>query len=669
MTRPLESGMSIARLATVFITFAVLAARPDAEPQVDSAATIVVRGRVLSADDNPRPLPNARITIAGGAGDPVFTTGQGEFSVRIPVAASLRIAKAGFAPALVPPASFADGNVQVRLIRGAVVTGVVVDELGFPANDVRVHVRWAGPAGAAPGATDYFAETDDAGEYRVGSLAPGSYTINSEPPLPLIPDTGFPGVFGEMETRMREMRLRSGAQAQALSEVVRVELRAGEEMPVALIHRRRAVSPPDAPIAGAVAGVVLDEFAEPVEGVAVRLWRVRFFEDRPVAEPTVLERRTDDRGQFRLVYVPPGRYLLAATDDQGAFAPVYFPGTTSAANAVPLSIAHREEAAGIAVTFTRTREARVAGVALDPRGLPLRGSVTLVASHRAGGTALPARLARTDEAGSFEFRNIPPGEYVLRATAPSDGGMRMQTLEAFGAQFVTVAGSDVRDVTLATSATATISGRIVVDGDRSDASRGEFFVTAHPEGDGGPTGRWSFEGRFTPDGFFQLRGLAGTLRLAATTPPGWWVKSIDVGGVDALHEPVRFGGPDDGRDDVTVVVAAGAAALSGRVTGEAGQPAPDYRVVVFSSDARRWFGRSPYVRITGGPDNDGGFTIGNLPPGDYLAIALDTIEGDGDAGEWQNPDVLSRLATDATRVTLAQGQRGAVSLRLVRWNR
>jgi protocatechuate 3,4-dioxygenase beta subunit len=659
----------LTRLVIVLLTLAALAMRLDAQAPVDSAGTIVAAGRVLSADDNPRPLPNARITVPGASGEPAFTTAQGEFSVRVPAGALLRIAKAGFAPVTISPAAATAGSLQVRLMRGAVVTGIVVDELGFPANDVRVHVRWAGSVGATPGATDYFAETNEAGEYRVGSLAPGRYTVNSEPPLPLVPDTGFAGALGEMETRMREMRLRAGAQAQALSDLVRVDLRAGEETPVMLTHRRRAVSPPDAPIAGAIAGVVLDEFAEPVEGVAVRLWRVRFAGDRNVAEPTVLERRTDDRGQFRLIHVPPGRYLVAVTDDQGAFAPVYFPGTTVVANAVPLTIARREEAAGVAVTFTRAREARVTGVALDPRGAPLRGGVTLVASRRSGGTALPARVVRTDDAGAFEFRNIPPGEYVVRATSPADGAMRMQTLQAFGAQFISVAGEDGPPVTMATSAAASIAGRIVFEGERTDAPPGDFFVTAVPEPDTGPAGRWFFEGRFLSDGSFQMPGLAGTLRLAVLTPPGWWVKSIEFGCADVLHEPVRFGGVEDGRSDVVVVVSSGAAIAAGRVTDDGGRAVDDYRVLVFSTDSRRWFSRSPFVKVTGGPELDGGFTIRDLPPGDYWAIALDTIEGDGDAGEWQNPEVLARLANDATRVTLAQGQRGALNLRLMRWGR
>jgi hypothetical protein len=50
-------------------------------------------------------------------------------------------------------------------------------------------------------------------------------------------------------------------------------------------------------------------------------------------------------------------------------------------------------------------------------------------------------------------------------------------------------------------------------------------------------------------------------------------------------------------------------------------------------------------------------------------VAVDGIEGDLESGEWQNPDVLNRLSTSARRVSVGEGQRAAIELRLVRWAR
>ena len=115
-----------------------------------------------------------------------------------------------------------------------------------------------------------------------------------------------------------------------------------------------------------------------------------------------------------------------------------------------------------------------------------------------------------------------------------------------------------------------------------------------------------------------------------------------------------------------MVVADSAGTIAGRVTNADGQVPDDFRVVVFSTNRARWFVWSPYVRMTGGPDADDGFSVGSLPPGEYFVAAVDALDGDGDSGEWQNPDFLERLALTATRVTLAERQRLVTSLRLIR---
>src|SRR5688572_23757312 len=130
-----------------------------------------------------------------------------------------------------------------------------------------------------------------------------------------------------------------------MSEIVTVDLRAGEQSGVTLFHQTYGVLPPDAPIGGFVSGVVSDEFGDPLAGVDVRLWRPRFSGDRYVAQAVGLPRRTDDRGRFRLFYVTPGRYILAATGDDPRVAPVYYPGVTKVSGALPLVVARKQELA------------------------------------------------------------------------------------------------------------------------------------------------------------------------------------------------------------------------------------------------------------------------------------------------------------------------------------
>jgi hypothetical protein len=58
----------------------------------------------------------------------------------------------------------------------------------------------------------------------------------------------------------------------------------------------------------------------------------------------------------------------------------------------------------------------------------------------------------------------------------------------------------------------------------------------------------------------------------------------------------------------------------------------------------------------------GAFAIANLPPGDYLALALDT---DPPAG-WQNPQRLEAWEKVATRVTVALGEVQRLNLEVIK---
>jgi hypothetical protein len=362
------------------------------------------------------------------------------------------------------------------------------------------------------------------------------------------------------------------------------------------------------------------------------------------------------------------------------------------------------------MAVARTREARVFGFALDSSGNPLRGQVSLTASARSGAPALPPRTVQPDDTGVFEFTNVPPGEYVLRAAsgsalAPTVSMPRTDFVQAppglhpsasaqsgeldalrarvgtaqqelqrvarlmrrgieYASQFITVDGTELPPVTIATVPPAILTGRVVFEGSLAGAGPGDFGMVTVPEPDDGPIGT----GSIVPaeDGSFEL-AASGAFRLSSgNVPRGWWLKSVLVAGTNAVETPVRLSGPGDSRADVVAVFSSETGSIGGRVGDDRGDPVADYRVVAFPTDRARWFGKSPYVRITAGPEGDGGFTIGTLPPGDYYVVAVDRLEGDGAAGEWQNPDVLAVLSASASRISLAANQRAALSLRLVR---
>jgi hypothetical protein len=647
-------------LALVIGALALLSPPPVA------AQLTVIRGRVVAQDDAAFPMRGARVELVGSSAkvSPIWTDGEGRFALGVPLMYTLKISKAGFAPAILSGGSgSADAPAErvIRLSRGAVITGQVDDELGFEVVAVGVRARRMDPlpSDIAAGVIEFAAETDDAGRFRLGSLPPGRYTIHSEPRLP-VRDLA-PMLTSEIDVARVEAMARSVRAPWQMSDAVTVTARTGEESLATLTHRSRAVASPDSAIGGAVTGLVVDAFGEPLDGVTVRAWRVRYVDGRRFAVPSGASQRTDDRGHYRLFHLPPGQYLIGVDDDDVAAATVFHPDTTTPANASPITVGRSRDTPGAHVTFTRSRLERIAGVAFRSDGAPLHGTVMLTASRRSGALALP-RLTMTATDGVYDFLNVPPGEYMLRA-ASSENPLALEV----GIRSVVLPGPDVPPIPIRAVQTAIVSGRIVVEGRDASPDDLHFGIMAVPDSDYAPPGARRPTSLVRDDRTFEIRGLAGPTRFAMIDgPPGWVLKSVDIQGVNAAEDPVMFGGLDDSRHDVVVTVADSGGAVSGIVHGDPDRTLDDYRVVLFSTAREKWFGGSPYVRMTGGPDADGGFSIVSVRPGEYFIAAVDVLEGDGASGEWETPEFMDRMARLARRITVSERQKVPVDLRLIR---
>jgi protocatechuate 3,4-dioxygenase beta subunit len=631
---------------------------------VEAQQTTVVRGRVVSADDSTVALRGARVSIAGNsAADPVFTDAGGRFEISLAGPAPLKVIKAGFAPGFAIAAVAPGEELRIAMARGAVVSGAVLDELGFPVADARVRVALVNPSSmeTMAGLTVFATDTNDAGEYRIGSLPAGRYQVHTQPQVQRMNEMAYMLLAGGVE-RVTAGR---GTSTRSMSNIETIDIRAGQEGHVVLAHTARAVSHPDDPIAGALSGQVVDEYAEPMEGVTVRAWRLRYVQDRYELQAERIVRDTDDLGRFRLFGLRPGRYLISATLADASLAPIYFPGVAAVAQAVPVVIGRNQDITGQTIAFVRTPAVHVTGLVVDSRGEPMSAALTLTSAAR-GGVALPMRRIRSESDGRFVFGNVGPGEYMVRATGAA-GPAGPQQVAEFAAARLVVGGGNLEPITLATQPTATVFGRIVLEGDSAGVPPTQFAVMPVPDRDIGPT---LGAGGLMSGDQFELRGLAGPTRVRLSrAPAGWWLKSAEIGVVNAAEQPVTLAGPDDSRRDAIFVISATAGSIGGRVRDDAGRPAPDYRALVFSTNPARWFAGSPWVKLGAGPESDDGFSVRSLPPGDYFVVAVDAIDGDDTEGEWQNPEVLTTLAASATRVTVRERQRTPIELRLTRWER
>ncbi len=496
-------------------------------PAQTTTGAAALRGRVV--DETSSPVGRARIAVAanGMPLDAVFADAEGRFEIRLPETdVTITVSKAGFVKAVVQRPARSSGSLDIRLVRGAMLTGRVVDSAGETVVNVRVRVRALNPSAPDPSILPADLRTNDRGEYRIASLAPGRYAISTEG-RPEPPD--FMTRPGESD-QLRQMRAVSVSN-NPTSNAIAVDAKGGVETDTTIVYHEVASILPYAVVGGVITGRLIDESGDPAEGVTVRLWKANYNNGQPVAEPFGDPLLTDDRGLYRLFHIPAGKYLVGATEPpqvtenqqstlptvrpdtevgggMSMALPVYYPGRTTLAEALTLRVGRGQELASVDMVFTRVRGARVSGVVLDSTGRPFQESaVILTPSYRPGAIALPPRRGSVGANGIFEFGNVPPGQYALTVrtsgTAAESSVMRSlsdarfkETLDAFakslrtsppeipdtpttralakvqseaksefGMQYVTVDGDDVGPVTITTSPIlSSLAGRVVFDG-------------------------------------------------------------------------------------------------------------------------------------------------------------------------------------------------------------
>lgn len=494
--------------------------------------------------------------------------------------------------------------------------------------------------------------TDDDGGFEFAGLVPGRYTVDA------LKDGYVPVAFGAPRPR------RPGRS---------VNVAEGQTVTLSLQLPRGAV----------ITGTVIDVDGQPAPGIRVMVLSRRFaagasgdYVYPAVGVPPIST--TDDHGVYRVFGLPAGDYLVSARPNPGAvpispgvsgvqvqmmtngtlssrrmlLTAVYHPGVTDISRAERVSVGAGEERSGIDVQLDYVPIAMVSGTMPSPPGYgPAR--VSLWRTDGTGG--LTAAVAAYDQ-GRFQFASVPPGQYRITAVSMSssqtDGGAAPPDTQ-FAVADVIVTGEDL-NVPLSPRPSLSISGQVVFNSQASAPAdlppglRINSLTAGMTPANGGfflPT--VTLDGtRFRMDGVVPglYRALSGMQGLRA--PIGtWWLTSLAAGGRELLDAPFDI---EDNISDLVATFSDRASALSVTVRDAQGAPASDPWIIVFPVDRRFWFVGSRRI-VAVKPNTRGAWTIRNLPPGDYRAVA----SLDVDQNEWFDPDTLQRLLPSAAAVTIS----------------
>jgi hypothetical protein len=254
----------------------------------------------------------------------------------------------------------------------------------------------------------------------------------------------------------------------------------------------------------------------------------------------------------------------------------------------------------------------------------------------------------SDPDGSFSLSNVPPGEHSIDIAAQT------RTPEAppeTASVALTVWNQDITNLRITTAPPATVSGTVVFEGSSPRTGvMGGLRVVARPTDPENPGAMTRFEelGRVEESGAFLLRGVGDVFFRPVDLGP-WVLKHITLDGEDITDTPYQLRASQN-IDGLRVVLTDRVTDVSGSVTGERSAPIKDFVVVI--QPVRDLEGTTLQRFLhTARPDQDGRFRIRGMPPGDYVATAIEALE---QGREW-DPEYRPQLREAGRRFSLKEG--------------
>ena len=389
---------------------------------------------------------------------------------------------------------------------------------------------------------------------------------------------------------------------------------------------------------------------QPLEGFEVRVFSKQNEAGRLVWADQPNQGRTNEEGEFRIAGLKAGTYYVAVDQSQGTipgekgvpnareqvFPRMFYPGVSEMSAGTPIEVAPGEE---VTANFMLSAEP-VYAVSGRVTG-PAAGVATVTFERRAGDDADFTQTLPI-QSGNYETK-VPAGTYGVSAET-TDGKDLVTPLAV-------LIRADEASLELPLSPAVVIP----VDIGKEQGGAGSERRVASPGGIPGlileldPVSEFRRGANVWNGGTGGFTNIApGTYRLEYRTPPGWWVKSAQSGGVDLLSEDLTVvEGEHPGPIEVTL--RNGAGMVSGTVT-----PAADplqVLVLLVQPHGERNFVRAATVI-------EGAFTMEGVPPGHYAILALD-----GAAGlEYANPSVLQPYLSEAEPISVPA--RGTVTVNL-----
>jgi hypothetical protein len=454
---------------------------------------------------------------------------------------------------------------------------------------------------------------------------------------------------------------------------------------------------------GVIAGRIYDRDGEPASNVMVQAIKYTYQNGNRVLT-SVQSTQTNDLGEYRLFWLAPGRYLVAAALDNagGRFfvegsrlindyirqvatpsaqpstttppafipapsftlgapasgpgvvsngrsaaselgpriSPMYFPSSSDPKTATPVELHAGETFQGADMLVTRVQPRTIRGTIRNDASAETPGSMSV---------SLISRIAQPNGGGVRSISVRADGSFEIPGVLPGGYTIFATGIDSGGRliarTFVDVVGDEVQNIQVVVSKGFSLSGHVTTD-DPAVLARIETVSLVS----------------ISEDRVAQPASLSAPLRDGAFTidgiPPGDYLAYVAFTGSNSIYNKSMRLGSADVRNGfrveaqpaglLEISVGSNGSTVEGVVVGDKGQPVRNATVVLVPDVTLRQ--RSSMYKFTTS-DASGSFRIASIGPGDYKVFAWDSVE----TGAWEDPDFLRSFEGRGQSITLREG--------------
>jgi hypothetical protein len=375
-----------------------------------------------------------------------------------------------------------------------------------------------------------------------------------------------------------------------------------------------------------------------------------------VPRPDLQTIQTNDRGEFVIGNLRPGRYVLVAApptftggiDPSGKFAeggvprlafPVFFPGVNVADARSTVDLRGVLNVPNVSIVFEEKPGVVVEGTVVPSSTAPMGTIVNISIGNQGLFTA--AIQGRSGE--TFRIGPIPAGFYVLDASSQGTQPGRLLIP-------LTIGGTTFRGVAVSIPPPTFLAGQVEID---DPAIRPTANIAIQSEkipgtmaGTAGPTGEFRIQ-----------RTVAGeTYSMSVdqrSLPPNSYIASVSQGVQQITTSPFQVAA---GGDPVRLVLKTDGGTIEG-VVKDAGRPVGPAFVVLAPTNRRK---EQDYRTAVAGPA--GAFKLSAIAPGNYDLYAFDRNEDD----DYLDERFLQEFTDRRVQATVSAKSSGSVDLALIR---